>query len=178
MSKEQVLKRATFNKQVCTYWLLSGAMVFCLTIVGIPLLLLWFPIGLIVCQRYLASMECILTTRNLKVKKGIFVVREQTIPLDKITDIGLIEGPIMRLFDLQQLKVETAGQSGVGALLSLTGIEHGRTFREAVLQQRDQVTEFKRDDEQAAPAPNGNQQTLSEIRDSLLRIEQLLAKDR
>jgi putative membrane protein len=176
MSEERIIREATFNSNVCTYWLLSGAIVFCLTIVGIPLLLFWFPIGFLVCQRYLASMECVLTTRNLKVKKGIFIVREQTVPLDKITDMSLVEGPIMRIFNLQKLSIETAGQSGPGALLSLTGINDGRGFREAVLKQRDQVTESKGQAE-IVTGTSDDSGVLCEIKDSLLRIEKLLEQN-
>ena len=42
----------------------------------------------------------------------------------------------MRAFGLEQLTVETAGQSGAGALVSLTGVVDARAFREAVLAAR------------------------------------------
>ena len=61
MSSENTILKADFNPKVCFYWLLSGAMVLTATIVGIPLLLLWFPIGLIFTKRYLDGMECVLT---------------------------------------------------------------------------------------------------------------------
>ena len=134
MTSETQIRRAEFSPKVCVYWLLSGAMIMCLTIVGIPLLLIWFPIGLIVTKKYLDSMECVLTDKALKVKKGIFIRIEKTIPLEKITDMGMVQGPIMRAFDLHTLTVETAGQSGVGALVSLIGIIDAPGFRETVLQ--------------------------------------------
>jgi putative membrane protein len=122
MSTETHLRKAQFNPSVCTYWLSSVALVLTVTVVGIPLLLLWLPIGFVITKRHLAAMECLLTEKALKVKKGIFVRIEKTIPLEKITDMGMVQGPIMRYFDLHTLTVETAGQSGQGALVSLTGI--------------------------------------------------------
>ncbi len=177
MAKEQIIRTASFNDNVCKYWLLSGCLTCVLTIVGIPFLLLWIPLGLIFTRRYLGSMECTLTSKALKVKKGIFVRVEKTIPLEKITDMGMKQGPIMRAMGLHTLTVETAGQSATGAaLVALTGIVDAEDFREAVLNQRD--------DEKGnqAPAPVSQtespstdatelKQVLVEIRDVLQRIE-------
>jgi putative membrane protein len=178
MSEATPLRKAQFNPKVCTYWLSSVTLVLTLTIVGIPLLLLWLPIGFFVTRRYLDRMECLLTEKALKVNKGIFVRVEKTIPLEKITDMGMVQGPVMRYFDLHTLTVETAGQSGEGALVSLTGIKDAKEFREAVLNQRDAISGPS---PQAAPAkagtePDGASSLLSEIRDSLLRIEAKLEK--
>ena len=178
MSEERHIRRAEFNSKVCTYWLLSGAIVMTASIVGIPLLLLWFPIGLVFTKRYLDRMECLLTDKALKVKKGIFVRIEKTIPLEKITDMGMVQGPIMRCFDLHTLTVETAGQSGQGALVSLTGIIDAKLFREAVLNQREAIsaTSSHSAPEVVRQEPSDASSLLSEIRDSLLRIESILEK--
>ncbi len=178
MSEERHIRKAEFNSKVCTYWLLSGAIGITATIVGIPLLLLWFPIGLMFTQRYLDRMECLLTDKALKVKKGIFVRVEKTIPLEKITDMGMVQGPIMRHFDLHTLTIETAGQSGQGALVSLTGIVDAPAFREAVLNQRDGISAISTHSDPAVvhQEPSDTSSLLSEIRDSLLRIESILEK--
>ena len=176
----QYIIKAEFDTKVCTYWLLSGALVLTLIIVGIPLLLLWFPIGSVFTKRYLDRMECLLTDKTLIVKKGIFVRIEKTIPLEKITDIGMVQGPIMRYFDLHTLTVETAGQSGQGALVSLTGIKDAKSFREVVLNQREVIsaTSSVKALAGARQEPFDAGSLLSEIRDSLLRIEAQLEKSR
>ncbi|MGI9469771.1 MAG: PH domain-containing protein [Rubripirellula sp.] len=180
MSSEQNILIAEFNPKVCIYWLLSGALVFIMTIVGIPFLLLWFPLGFAFTKRYLDRMECVLTDKALKVRKGIFVRVEKTIPLEKITDMGMVQGPIMRSFGLHTLTVETAGQSGVGSLVSLTGIVNAPEFRETVLNQRERQATNK---SQATPLQAVNEtevsdsnSLLTEIRDSLVRIESILDK--
>lgn len=177
MNQETNLRTAAFNPRVKTYWLLYGAMILVLTIVFIPLLLLWFPIGYLFTGRYLERIECVLTRKSLKVKKGVLVRVEKTIPLEKITDMAIIQGPIMRWMGVERLTVETAGQSGAGALVSLTGIVNAPEFREQVLAQRDVVAErLDRDTPEAGPTSDGS--VMVEIRDSLLRIEGLLAKPR
>jgi putative membrane protein len=177
MEGDSHILQAEFDPTVKTYWLLSGVLLCVITIVGIPLLLLWIPIGKYLTGRYLARMECVLTAKALKVKKGIMVRVEKTIPLEKITDMALVQGPVMRHFNIYKLTVETAGQSGPGALVALIGIVDAKKFREAVLAQRDHVTEkpdampAKGQDLQSSP----ESETLEEVRDSLLRIEALLA---
>jgi putative membrane protein len=118
-------------------------------------------------------MSCVLTDKTLKVSKGIFVRVEKTIPLEKITDMGMVQGPIMRYLDLHKLTVETAGQSAQGALVSLTGIRDAKAFREAVLNQRDVVSAASSPSDTLAVSqePIDASSLLSEIRDSLLRIE-------
>ncbi len=180
MSEEKVILEAKFNPKVRNYWLLSGTIVFTLTIVGIPLLLLWIPLGLALTGRYLESLTCVLTDRNLKVGRGIFNRVEKTVPLDKITDLGMTQGPIMRYMDLEAMSVETAGQSAAGALINLVGIIDGRKFREAVLKQRDKVTARNVEKSESSEKSSDMADMRSifiEIRDSLKNIETALAKD-
>lgn len=178
MAEQDYIRKAEFDPKVRNYWLLSGVIVCVVTIIGIPLLLLWIPLGIWLTGRFLARMECVLTPKALKVKRGMLVRVEKTIPLEKITDMGMMQGPIMRWYDLQRLSVETAGQSGAGSLVSLIGIVDAKEFREAVLEQRDLLAEQQRGSETATSArePDGQQQTLAEIRDALLRIEEKISR--
>ena len=174
MTEEATILQADFNQKVCTYWLVNGIGILAVTIAGIPLLLLWIPIGLFFTRRYLSRMACILMERNLKVKKGIWIRVEKTIPLEKITDLGLVQGPIMRHFGVHKLTIETAGQSSQGPLVSLTGIQDVEAFRETVLRQRDRLREEDAP-EIARPAIHGGEApVLEEIRDAILRIEERL----
>lgn len=174
--KERVVWEATFNPDVTTYWLLSGCLICVVTIVGIPFLPIWFFGGQWITKKYLASHRCTLTNRSLKVAKGILTRTEKTVPLDRLTDVGIVQGPIMRIFKIESLSVETAGQSSVGSLVHLVGIENGRKFRDAILKQRDAVVASAED--HSAPAAgtaeiSGSEVVtlLTEIRDSLRRLE-------
>jgi len=184
----KILLEAEFDPRVRWYWLLSGGVFLTLIIVGIPLLPIWFGVGWWATGKYLSRMRCALTERAVLFEKGVFVRVEKTVPLDRITDVGLTQGPIQRLFDIERLSVETAGQSATGgSLLNVTGIRNGRAFRDRVLERRDQVTELHR--EQAAsesptttamtsaPMTTDAAGTLREIRDTLVRIERRLASD-
>lgn len=180
MTEPKVLLEAEFNRKVRTYWLLSGILVCVATVFGIVLVPVWLLVGNWATERYLRHMSCVLTERSLKVKRGIMVRREMTVPLDKITDVGLVEGPIMRMLDLQAVKIETAGQSASGAAVQLVGIVGTRDFRDAILRQRDKVVERLAGEAGAGPAATvetgDTAILLSEIRDVLQRIEQQLAR--
>lgn len=177
MDQETVLASAEFNRKVRTYWLLSGAFICVVSVVGIVLLPFWLIIGNYFTERYLQHMSCTLTDRSLKVTRGMLVRQEKTVPLDKITDLALIEGPIMRYLDLQAVKVETAGASSPGAFVTMVGIVEARAFRDTVLQQRDRVAAGRSLPSESEPgAPGGDSAVLEEIRDVLLRIEGRLPK--
>lgn len=179
--EEPILREATFNPRVRTYWLLSGALILMTTIVGIPLLVFWFPLGYALTGRYLERLRCVLTEKNLHVARGVLVRQEKTVPLDKITDLAMSHGPIMRHLGLRGLSVETAGQSGPGSLIKLVGIEGTEEFRAAVLAQRERVgaSGGAASGPSPAAAPAGEAaaesgKLLAEIRDALLRIEKRL----
>ncbi|HDS1211790.1 TPA: PH domain-containing protein [Shewanella algae] len=171
------LLQARFADNLGLYWLMSGVFTLCLSIVGIPLLLLWLPIGLWGTRRYIANMSAELTERKLVVRRGLLTRTENTVPLDKITDMALIQGPLMRLLGLKKLKVETAGQSGNDALISLVGIVDADGFRAAVLAQKERL-------DHKEPSSNGQDSNheqlmlLREIRSSLVNIESLLAREK
>ncbi|MCL1049379.1 PH domain-containing protein [Shewanella abyssi] len=170
-SQEKSIKHAQFVANLGQYWLTPVTLVLTVSIIGIPLLLLWLPIGGIFTRRYIANMSTELTDRKLIVRKGIFTRTENTVPLDKITDMALIQGPLMRFFKLYKLTIETAGQSGAGALLNLTGIIDAADFRSLVLAQKEALNQLK-----SGPVADENNDTdvvtlLQEISDTLKRIE-------
>ena len=86
----------------------------------------------------------------------------------------------MRHYGIHTLTVETAGQSGPGALVALTGIQDAIAFRESVLAQRDKVADKETKNISSDPAQsasnNDQLEVLQEIRDTLQRIEQKMEK--
>lgn len=168
---DNIVLQATFNPSVKTYWLISLLLFSTLTVVGIPLLIISIPLFYIIAGRSIAAMSAIITERKLVVKRGIFNKEEKSIPLEKITDVALIQGPLMRMFNLYRLSFETAGQSSDGALVSLIGIDDAIGFRETILSQKDKVTTNKSVPMQHSAAPSNDMALLLE---STKRIERLL----
>lgn len=182
MSDDVIIKDAEFNDAVTTYWLVNGMLVCIFTIVGIVALPVWYVIGKWATRKYLATHKCTLTDKSLKVAKGLFIKVEKTVPLDRITDLGIVQGPLMRYFDIEALSVETAGNSTAASLVKLQGIKDGRAFRDLVLAQRDKVAlavqpGVGNETVSGSSVATNDQaiQLLSEIRDTMKNIESQLA---
>lgn len=172
-AKASVLYQAEFNPKIINYLIWYGVMISVLTIVLIPFIPIWLLIASFYLKRYFERLECELTTRSLRFKKGYIFHTEHTIPLDKIQDLTFKEGPLLKYFGLSILKVETAGNTGQGgADLSLIGIIEASNFRNLVLDQRDIVTENK--GASASDESESTTEILNDIRSSLLRIEEKL----
>lgn len=184
-SRHRVLREASFDPKLSSYFLLSGTIVLVVCIVTIPLAIVYFLVGKLLIDKYIERLSCTLTERTLEIRKGWINRVESTIPLEKITDLQMIQGPIMRAMGLHGFKVETAGQSsGPGSsLVSLVGIVDAPGFREAVLDQRDELAEGRGRSSAKArqtvmadePLAGGDVVgVLSDIRASLHRVEKLL----
>ena len=145
--------------------------------VGIVLIPFWFAFSFWYGAEYLRRVSARLTTQAVEIRTGVFFRKEITIPLNRITDVRVHDGPLMRHYHLRGLRVETAGSAGQNASSegNLIGIIDAADFRDAILTQRQRAV----DGEEAPAAPatpaagdsaDGNA-TLREIRDILVRIE-------
>ena len=178
---ENVLLDAEFDKaNIQKYWMITGVIFSIITIVGIPLMLIWVPIMLFFSSRIIDRMEATLTPTKLIIRKGWLVRVEKVLPLEKITDLGLMQGPIMRALSLNQITVETAGSSGAGqSLVKLIGIIDTESFRTEVLAQRDAVSAGKGASTNQAEQVSGSGDStdaLERINSTLERIEKLLER--
>lgn len=177
----RVLRTAEISPQAIRYSMLSFTITMIATIIGIPLLPIALPIAWWYYRKFYATLEVVLTSRELQVSRGVLIRQEKSIPLEKVTDLALVQGPIMRRMGIKGLQVETAGQSSTpgGALVKLIGIVDTDGFRDDALDQRDKVTD-RPDAESSAgavePTTGMNAEVLTEIRDTLKRIDARLAE--
>ena len=168
----RVLRTAEISPQAIRYSMLSFSIAMISSIVGILVLPIALPIAWWYYRKFYSTLEVVLTSRELQVSRGVLVRQEKSVPLEKVTDLALVQGPIMRRMGIKGLQVETAGQSSVpgGSLVKLIGIVDTEGFRDDALDQRDKVTEG------AAPAPEpaapeSTVELLTEIRDTLKRMD-------
>jgi putative membrane protein len=178
MTDHPVLREAAFDRAaIKKYYLWQPTIILACTVVMIPAIPIVLIVTMLVMDKYLDRLSCTLTERTLEIKKGLLNRVESTVPLEKITDLQMFQGPIMRWLGLQGFKLETAGQSSSpgGSLVNMIGIADTPGFRKAVLDQRDRLADggLKRRGAPADPArPEIDEAAvLAEIRDALLRIE-------
>ena len=142
------------------------------TVIGIVILPIWLlGLGQWYVRRSFEAMKCDLHERTLVVKRGIFFKVEKTIPLDKIQDLTVKEGPLLRALGLRSLKIETAGQGTPGASeADLVGIVNPLDFRDEVLRQRDSMSAVPVSRPGTDEGTIGTVELLTEIRDLLSQI--------
>ena len=141
MRNETVLREAHFYSKLPSYWMISTLIGLTATVIGIPFIPLVLIFGWAFFQKRFDALQCRLTERSLHIKRGVIFRSEKNIPLDKIQDIGMTEGPLLRRLGLASLAVETAGQSSPqgAADAALVGVVDAPAFRDAILEQRDKV---------------------------------------
>ncbi len=174
MREQEILASAEFDQRLPMYFMMQALFVLLLSLVGVPLMPIWFIFGKAIHQRQYESMGCDLTARSLNVRKGFLFKVQKNIPLDKITDLAVSEGPVLRYLGLCSLRIETAG-GGQGSNMGqamLPGVVDALGFRDRVLDQRDAVASGVAPLASADVAEDG---VLVEIRDTLKNIEGHLA---
>ena len=166
------LRTAEFHHLVRLYLFLIAMFYLIVSVIGILLIPLWvIGPGQWWSARYYRRLKCVLRERELYFRRGVLVRTESTIPLDRITDLTVKEGPLLRLLGLSTMHVETAGTSGATGVggMSLVGVIDTPGFRDDVLAQRD----MNRKAESGGGASNHPDTVglLSEIRDAVRDIQ-------
>ena len=125
-----------FDPKVKVYWWLGAMLVQTSTVIGLFVVPFWLILGLAVHQKQFEGLSCSLTDRSLNIRTGWLFKKQQNIPLDKLTDVSIHEGPILNAFGVVRMHFETAGS----APFILTGVKGGPEFRDLVLKQRDSLS--------------------------------------
>ena len=158
-----------FDPKVKVYWWLGAMLVQLSTVIGILVIPVWLIAGLFVHQKQFEGLSCSLTDRSLNIRTGWLFKKQQNIPLDKLTDVSIHEGPILNAFGVVRMHFETAGS----APFILTGVKGGPQFRDLILKQRDNLSSQP----QMAMQHSQSDDVLIEIRDLLKEIKANLSNN-
>lgn len=169
MEPPNVIRRAEFSPKIKTYVMLYVGFLLFVTIIGIPILIVWLlGLGQFTSRRYYENLRCLLTDRHLIYSKGAFYKVEKTIPLENIQDLTFLENPILNLLELRILKIETAGGGGsTTSDMRLVGIADAEGFKEKVLEQREALRMKTELGHSGALGSDETLEVLKEIRDLL-----------
>ena len=155
-----------FDRKIIIYWWMIANLTLLSTLIGIPVMIFWLPFGWLVHRKQYEHMSAALTDRSVNMRMGWMFKKQQNIPLDKLTDVSIHEGPILNAFGVVRMQFETAG----AAPFILTGVKNSDKFRDLVLKQRDSLVS---NPQQTAPS-SGSNDVLVEIRDLLKSIDSRL----
>lgn len=177
----QVLATAQFDPKVKVYWYVQGlvahaALVF--AVIGVFTLPIWIVTGWFISGKRYEAITAELTPKAIHLKQGIWFRVEKTIPLEKIQDLSLSTGPLLDAFGLASLQIETAGGAAPngGSDMMLPGLSNATEFRNAVLAQRDRVADREPAQIAAPSEADATVVLLTDIRDTLKRLEARLDK--
>ena len=151
-----------FDRKIIIYWWIMANIGLLSSVVGIILMPIWIPFGWLVHQKQYEHMSGALTDRSINMRMGWLFKKQQNIPLDKLTDVSIHEGPILNAFGVVRMQFETAG----AAPFILTGVKNSDQFRDLVLQQRDSLVSTN----QKSTTSDDSDNVLVEIRDILKQI--------
>jgi membrane protein YdbS with pleckstrin-like domain len=84
--------------------------------------------------------------QTLRVDYGFIFLKRKSIPLDRVTDFGLVQGPVMRMLGIWALQVQTASTGTNIPEATLIAIENPEKVRDELLRRRDEATRGNRRD--------------------------------
>ena len=158
-----------FDRKIIIYWWMMANIGLLTSVIGIILMPIWIPFGWLVHQKQYEHMSGALTDRSINMRMGWLFKKQQNIPLDKLTDVSIHEGPILNAFGVVRMQFETAG----AAPFILTGVKHSDQCRDLVLQQRDSLVSTTQNS--ATSDDSGN--VLVEIRDILQEMSAKISNE-
>ncbi len=164
--------KTELDENLYRYLFVMGVLFLTVTIVGIPLMPFMMIFWVWYRNRYNQYHSMLLTEKSLEVRSGVIFRKETTIPLDRITDLTVSQGPLMRWYGIHGITVETAGQTLVSGSGNMPGVIDPYKFRQAVLDQRDKITDEAQSKSKAASENLlMERDLLKDIRDILSRME-------
>ena len=112
----------------------TGQLVIILAIVIIPLALL-VAFVLVWVHLYYKSIVYNLNETEMTWKRGVWFRKTGIVPYNRITNIDISQGPVMRLFSISNLQIQTAGSSGNKAMseISIIGMEDAEPLRAFIM---------------------------------------------
>lgn len=113
--------------------------------IGVVLAPLWyFALGPWVVRRQVDALRYWLDGSTLRINQGFIFIGQKAIPLDRVTDVVLAQGPLQRHYGIWALAIQTAGTGEQMPEGHLCGVVHPEQVRDLLLRRRDEAAERNR----------------------------------
>jgi len=90
-------------------------------------------------RRQAEALRYWLDGSTLRVDQGVFFLKRKAIPLDRVTDVVLVQGPLLRWCGIWELRTQTAGTGQAVPEASLYGVVDPERVRDVLLRARDEA---------------------------------------
>jgi membrane protein YdbS with pleckstrin-like domain len=125
---------------------------------------------------YYDSIVYHLNETEMTWKRGVWFRQTGIVPYNRITNVDIVQGPLMRIFGISNLRIQTAGYSAQNvAEIRISGIEEPEPLREMIMgfvRSRGPVAAATGGDD----SENPGQVSTGEILDELREIRKILNK--
>ena len=121
----------------------------------------------------------VMSGRSLRIRRGIWIIRETTVTFENVQNVELKQGPLQRHFGISNLIVQTAGgggspNSGGAHRAIIEGISDPARYREAIMARLRRsgtagLGDEAEDEEGAVGWTREHLDVLREIRDEVVR---------
>ncbi len=129
---ENNIRELEFTNTLPKYMLFKFGFDICQSIFLLPLAIIWFMgFGQFVCKKYAENIKCRLTDNCLYWKAGVFFREEKIIPLDKIQDVIIINGPVLDYFGINAVKIKTDSDN-----ITLYSLNQAELFRDDLIRRQ------------------------------------------
>lgn len=138
------------QSEVARYFLFNQALLICLAGVwffGIGIVLAvvhMFTLGPWLSRKQAEALSYWLDGRTLRVDQGVFFLKRKAIPLDRVTNVVLVQGPLMRWCGIWGLQVQTAGTGEARPEATLYGLTDPEAVHAFLLKARDEAAARER----------------------------------
>ena len=106
--------------------------------IGILLAVIQILLSVLLYPRQADALRYCYDSRALRVEKGLLFKSRKTIPLDKITDLELVQGPLMRALGMWIIKVQTASTGSQMPEATLWSVINPDQVRDDIVAARDE----------------------------------------
>lgn len=118
---------------------LHPAVITMLTILAVTLLS-----AFVLAPLHVRSLEYWIEGTTLRINQGVLIRKLKSIPLDRVTDIQLVQGPLMRSCGVWSLQIQTAGSAQQAPEGTIWGPREPHSVRDTIVSMRDKAA-FKSD---------------------------------
>jgi hypothetical protein len=151
-------------------------LIFGLCVVGwlilmVPILL-WIP-------AFYRSLEYIVDSDSVKMKKGVFWREHVIVPYPKITNVDVTQGPVQRMLNIGTIYVQTAGAGGTQgaqAELTLLGVRDLEGLKDTIMERVRGYTISRPEEVKKEIVEESDSQILRHMLEELTAIREALEK--
>jgi membrane protein YdbS with pleckstrin-like domain len=128
---------AIFIILLCAVWFIfpisefmpemAGIYIAAIIILPLAFIIYWNPL-------YYRSVVYRLDNEEMSWKRGVWFRQTGIVPYNRITNVDISQGPLMRIYNISDLKIQTAGYSGQkNSEIAIKGIDNPEEIRDIIL---------------------------------------------